>query len=73
MHVALEQRFVCSRIVISKETPLHDLAKLYRAATRTAVVPDRTGAALTEVAARLDPAASPTRTFTGGSTGPTSV
>jgi hypothetical protein len=54
MHVALEQRFVCSRIVVSKETPLHDPAKLYRAALRAAVVPDRKGTALTEVAARLD-------------------
>lgn len=54
MHVALEQQFVCSKIVISKETPLHDPAKLFRAAIRAAVVPDRKGAALTEVASGLD-------------------
>lgn len=54
MHVALEQRFVCSKVVISKETPLHDPAKLYRSAIRAAVVPDRKGSALTEVASSLD-------------------
>ena len=54
MHVALERQFVCSKIVISKETPLHDPAKLYRAAIRAAAVPDRKGAALTEVASGLN-------------------
>ena len=49
-HLALEQRFVCSKIVISKETPLYDPAKLYRAAIESAVVPDKKGAALTEIA-----------------------
>jgi len=52
-HAALEQGFVCSKIVISKETPLYDPAKLYRAAIEAAVVPGRKGAALTEVASRL--------------------
>ncbi|HEY7060482.1 MAG TPA: BREX system ATP-binding domain-containing protein [Chloroflexota bacterium] len=54
-HVAREQRFVTSKIVISKETPLYDPAKLYRAAVRTAVVPGRRGAALAQVAGELDP------------------
>ncbi|MBI3246177.1 MAG: DUF2791 family P-loop domain-containing protein [Deltaproteobacteria bacterium] len=54
-HVALAERFVCSKVVISKETPLYDPAKFYRAAVRTAVAPGRRGAALTEVAAQLDP------------------
>src|SRR5215216_5765806 len=31
-HLALAENFVCSKIVISKETPLHDPAKMYRAA-----------------------------------------
>ena len=53
-HLALEARFVCSKVVISKETPLHDPAKLYRAAVESAVVPDRRGPALAEVAAALD-------------------
>lgn len=53
-HVALEGGFICSKIVISKETPLYDLAKLYRAAIQSAVLPDRKGAALSEVASTID-------------------
>ncbi len=53
--VALAERFVCSKVVISKETPLYDPAKFYRAAIRAAVAPGRRGAALTEIAAQLDP------------------
>lgn len=53
--VALAEHFVCSKVVISKETPLYDPAKFYRAAIRAAVVPGRRGTALTEVAAQLDP------------------
>ncbi len=52
---ALAEHFVCSKVVISKETPLYDPAKFYRAAIRAAIVPGRRGAALTEVAAQLDP------------------
>src|SRR5215813_3128457 len=55
-HVALEEHFVCSRLVISKETPLYDPAKFYRSAMRVAVAPGKRGAALTEIAAHLDPA-----------------
>ena len=55
-HIALEEHFVCSKVVISKETPLYDPAKFYRSAMRSAVVPGKRGAALTEVAAHLDPA-----------------
>jgi len=55
-HVALEEHFVCSRVVISKETPLYDPAKFYRSAMRVAVAPGKRGAALTEIAAHLDPA-----------------
>ena len=35
---ALAERFVCSRIVIGKETPLYDPGKLFRAAVGSAVV-----------------------------------
>ena len=45
---------MCSRIVISKETPLYDLARVFRAAVESAVVPGRRGAAVAEIAARLD-------------------
>jgi len=55
-HVAVEEHFVCSKVVISKETPLYDPAKFYRSAMRVAVVPGKRGAALTEIVAHLDPA-----------------
>lgn len=53
-HLALEANFVCSKVVVSKETPLHDPAKLYRAAIEAAVVPGSRGAALAEIVRRLD-------------------
>jgi hypothetical protein len=51
---ALEQGFVVSRVVISKETPLHDAGKLYLAAVREARFRDGRGALLHELALRLD-------------------
>ena len=52
-HQALSANFVCSRVVISKETPLHDPAKIYRAAVESAVVPGVTGEAIQEIALGL--------------------
>lgn len=52
-HLAVEDNFVASKIVISKETPLHDPVKVYRSAAENAVVPGRHGVALTEVASSL--------------------
>ena len=52
-HLALAENFVCSRVVISKETPLYDPAKIYRAAIETAVVPGLNGPAISEIAASL--------------------
>lgn len=52
--VALEAGFVTSKVVISKETPLHDPVKVFRAAAESAVSPGATGAALKEAAAGLD-------------------
>ncbi len=54
-NLALERNYVCSRIVISKETPLYDPEKVYRAAIEAAVVPGRHGQAIQEVSLRLDP------------------
>lgn len=53
-HVALEEGFVVSKVVVSKEAPLYDPTRLYRAAVESAVVPGRRGAMLAEVAAGLD-------------------
>ncbi len=53
-HVAVEQQFVCSPIVISKETPLYNVATLFRSAITDALVPGKQGDALTEIAGELN-------------------
>ena len=53
-HIALQNNFVRSKVVISKETPLYDPVKVYNAAIQSAKVPGRAGAALTEIAHQLD-------------------
>jgi hypothetical protein len=53
-HIALDERAVCSRVVISKETPLYDLGRVFRAALASLVVPGKRGSALTELASALD-------------------
>jgi hypothetical protein len=52
--LALAEGYAVSRVVVSKETPLHDPVKVYRAAAESAVVADGHGPALVEAAARLD-------------------
>ncbi|MFN0071316.1 MAG: BREX system ATP-binding domain-containing protein, partial [Chloroflexota bacterium] len=52
-HIALEENFVCSLIVVSKETPLFDPGKIFTAAVESAVVPNITGHAIQELAVRL--------------------
>ena len=54
-HQALLANCVCSRIVVSKETPLFDLGKVFKAAADQAVVPGRTGQAIQEIAHMLQP------------------
>lgn len=54
-HLAVSRNFVCSRVVISKETPLYDPAKVYLAAIDGAVVPGLSGEAIREIALRLQP------------------
>jgi hypothetical protein len=53
--LALSENFVVSWVVISKETPLFDLGKLYVSAMRNATVPQRNDDAMTAVLASLDP------------------
>jgi hypothetical protein len=55
---ALSANFVVSKIVISKETPLYDQGKVFKAAVDNAVLPDRRGQAVKEIAQRLDPRSS---------------
>ena len=46
---ALAQGFVCSKVVISKETPLYDLSKVFRSAVDSARIPDRSGRMIEEI------------------------
>jgi hypothetical protein len=48
-HLALERKFVCSRIVLNKETPLHDIVKVYRACVSSARIAGKIGPALEEI------------------------
>lgn len=52
--LALSENFVVSRLVISKETPLYDPIRMYRAAMQAGTVPGARGALMAEIAARLD-------------------
>lgn len=52
-HLALEAGFVVSKVVISKETALHDPAKVLAAAIADAHVPGKTGSAIDEIATGL--------------------
>ena len=56
-HLALQADFVVSRVVISKETPLYDPVKVFRAAAESALLANgyEQGSALGEAAAALDP------------------
>ncbi len=53
-HVALEKNFICSPVVISKETPFYNVATLFRSAINNAIVPGKKGDTLTEVAGELN-------------------
>lgn len=55
--LAVNQGFVCSRVVISKETALFDPGRVFRAAVESAVVPGRRGQAIHETALTLVPSA----------------
>ncbi|MCH7621119.1 MAG: DUF2791 family P-loop domain-containing protein [Chloroflexi bacterium] len=53
-HIALENNFVCSKVVVSKETPLYGPSKVYAAAVQAAKVPNRSGTLLAAIAEDLD-------------------
>lgn len=54
MRLALDEGYAVSRVVVSKETPLHDPVKVFRAAADCVVVAGRNDSAITEAAAALD-------------------
>ena len=53
-HIALENNFVCSKVVVSKETPLYGPSKVYAAAVQAAKVPNRSGTILAAIAEELE-------------------
>ena len=52
--VALDNNFICSPIVISKETPFYNGVPFFRAAINNAIVPGKHGDALTEISGELN-------------------
>ena len=54
-HQALSQNFICSKVVISKETPLYDLGKVFSSAMENGRMPDRSGRFVEELAHAMNP------------------
>ena len=54
-HQALLQGFVCSRVTISKETPLYDLGKVFKSAVDNGRMPNRNGRLIEELGLALKP------------------
>ena len=54
-HRALSQGFVCSKVAISKETPLYDLGKVFKSAMDNGRILDRTGPLIEEIGQNLRP------------------
>ncbi len=53
-HMALSQGFVCSKVAISKETPLYDLGKVFKSAMDNGKIVNRTGTLIEEVGLQLN-------------------
>ena len=51
---ALSQGFVCSKVAISKETPLYDLGKVFKSAIDNGRILDRTGPLIEEIGLQLN-------------------
>ena len=54
-HEALSKDFVCSRVAISKETPLHNLGKVFKSAVEGGRIPNRSGRLIEELGQALKP------------------
>ena len=54
-HLALSRGFVCSTVAISKETPLYDLAKVFKSAMDNGRLPDHKGRLMEELGQALKP------------------
>ncbi len=53
-NIALASNFICSRVVISKETPLYHPVRMFHAAMESAVIPNKKGEVLEEIASQCD-------------------
>ena len=53
--LALSRNFVCSRVAISKETPLYDLGKVFTSAMENGRLPNRSGRFIEELALAITP------------------
>ena len=51
---ALSRGFVCSKVAISKETPLYDLGKVFKSAIENARMPNRRGRLIEELGSAMD-------------------
>ena len=54
-HQALSRGFVCSKVAISKETPLYDLGKVFKSAVDNGRMPNRAGRLIEELGQALKP------------------
>jgi hypothetical protein len=54
-HQALSRGFVCSKVAISKETPLYDLGKVLKSAVDNGRMPNRAGRLIEELGQALKP------------------
>ena len=52
---ALSQGFVCSKVAISKETPLYDLGKVFKSAVDNGRMPNRAGRLIEELGLAMKP------------------
>ena len=57
-HLALSRNFVCSRVAISKETPLYDLGKVFVSAIENGRIRDRSGRLVEDLALAVNPVSS---------------
>ena len=57
-HLALSRNFVCSRVAISKETPLYDLGKVFVSAIENGRIRGRSGRLVEELASAVNPVSS---------------
>ena len=53
-NLAIDRGFVCSTVAISKETPLYDLAKVFKSAMDNGRMPGRSGRLIEELGQSLD-------------------